>query len=84
MTSITTKIENGELDEMNEFQFMVFMQKMTRSMSTNREIPIQVKSENVEKLYEYLNLRLEKDENPIYLHEIGDWLSLTFNWRRRS
>jgi len=35
---LATKIEQGELEKMNEFQLMVFIQKISRAFTTQREV----------------------------------------------
>jgi len=57
---------------MNEFQFMVFLQKANLAINTQRDVPIHERAQGVDKLSAYLCERLEADENPIYLHEVGD------------
>lgn len=66
-------IESGKLDEMNEFQFMVFVQKTSKAFLTQRNIPPQERSAVQNAFNQYIIGRIEKDESPIYLHEVADW-----------
>jgi len=59
---------------MNEFQFMVFLQKACRAFNTQRDVPMHERSQAADKLSVYLCERLEADESPIYLHEVGDFI----------
>ena len=47
-------------------------------------MPIAERGQGADKLSQYLIERLEADENPIYLHEVGDFLSARINSGRNS
>ena len=42
--NLNQMIEGGELDKMDEQQFMVFMQKVTRTFTTQRDVPFHERS----------------------------------------
>ena len=66
---------------MNEFAFMVYMQKIFRAITTQRDISHQERIEGLNKFNEYVDGRMKREENPIYLHIIGDLLDLNLNKR---
>lgn len=70
---------SGELDEMNEFAFMVYMQKAFRAFTTQRDISHAERITTLNSFNDYLNTRMLREENPIYLHIVGDLLSLGIN-----
>lgn len=84
VSGLIARIDSGELDSLNEFQFMVMMQKTVRGFTTQRDVPISVRGQAIDRMSDYLNERLAKDENPIYLHEVGDFLTLLLNQNRAA
>ena len=64
---------------MNEFQLMVFLQKISRGFTTQRDIQFQDKRAAADSLSNYLIERLNKDEAPIYLHEVACYLCIGIN-----
>ena len=47
-------------------------------------MPIAVRGQAIDRMSDYLNERLARDESPIYLHEVGDFLSLLLNQNRAA
>jgi len=78
------QIASGELDQMNEQQFMVFTQRATRAMTSQRDVPLSERGPILDQVNNYLAERLERDEGAAaaYLHEVGDWLTLSMNAQR--
>jgi len=73
------KCESGELDNMNEHQLMVYMQKINRAITNQRDVPFNQRLEQLVAMSKYLQSRIEQDESPIYLQEIADYVKLNPN-----
>lgn len=69
---------------MNEFQFMIFLQKLVRACANQRELSIEDRTHTLDAMNNYLRERLERDENPIYLHQVGDFLCMGAQGNYRS
>ena len=84
--TVSKKIEDGELDDMDANQFMVFMQKVTRAFTTQRDVPYQERTQILDKYNNYVKDRLVRDQidSIAYLHEVGDLVTLSYNNRRQS
>lgn len=61
---------------------MVFLQKATRAFTTQRDVQISVRGKALDDMSNYLQTRLQKEKDPIYLHEVGDWITLSMNNNR--
>lgn len=81
---LTAQIERGDLDEMNEFQFTVYMQKVNRAFTNQRDVSIPVRGKAIDAYNKYLQKKLEEDASPIYLHLIGEHLAAYVNRNRGS
>ena len=81
---LTAQIERGDLDEMNEFQFTVYMQKVNRAFTNQRDVSGPVRGKAIDAYNRYLQKKLEEDASPIYLHLIGEHLAAHVNRNRGS
>ena len=56
--NLSKMVESGELDAMDEHQFMVFMQKVTRTFTTQRDVPYQERSQILDNYNKYVCERI--------------------------
>ena len=61
LNNVPEMVQGGALDEMNEFQLMVFIQKITRALTTQRDVSYPVKAAAMDRLCEYLQKRIDQD-----------------------
>ena len=81
LNELCEQIERGDLDQMNEFQFTVYMQKANRAFTNQRNVSNELRYKAIDAYNRYLQKKLEEDPNPIYLHLIGENL---VNWVNRN
>lgn len=73
--SISAQIERGILDNLNEFQFMAYVQRVARSFIQQRDIDAKTRFEQMDAFCSYLCKRMtEVDQEPIYIHEVANFI----------